>query len=517
MNQTKIIDLPADLVADLSTGRRITTTQEGWFNLVPINEVIFTSVQIDPFSSEENGQYYTNAVGLIGNTEAYGFYPEALLWLPRLQVYGAWDSSHEELYVFPDQTWTSMKANLVPFIEAQWGSYEGKEKIKYSTLKRPGKYPGAFDFISYGISNEAKEIRYNQCLAFLKKHEEAVLRHPKCISLEDAYTAFAKVYYVLGINDSNKENEWKEKCKTIFDYHPENRFHHEKETAAVCSWISADFGIQIFQKFLDKGEKKPEYAGGADLLSALFNDHPTIDLQIEKLAVENPKYTYVIVRCLETAKKWALTVINDKLAAKLKENSSALNSISELILRLRKAILSAPDGTYSENEIHQVRSQNVMDRVVKGWEHIKKKEYSQAEELVRSALADYPEDAQALFLDARLYWLSSNSPEAGIERARENLKIASRFDHYGVASLYNLLGCGLGELSRYDESRIAFEQAVETNPQDPMYVANLAEIWWKLERKDNAAKYAHKAKSLGSKAEFVEMILKEMKKPDEAR
>ncbi|WP_230457310.1 hypothetical protein [Leptospira santarosai] len=50
-----------------------------------------------------------------------------------------------------------MKSNLVPFIEAQWGSYRDKDKIKHITLKCPNKYPDAFDFVSYDISKEAKK------------------------------------------------------------------------------------------------------------------------------------------------------------------------------------------------------------------------------------------------------------------------------------------------------------------------------------------------------------------------
>ncbi|WP_061205757.1 IS66 family insertion sequence element accessory protein TnpA [Leptospira santarosai] len=507
---------PADLIADLRVGRKIETSSQGWFQLVSIDQVTFTSVTIEPFDSNEMGQYYTNAIGLIQETKHYGTYPEALVWLPRLEMYGAWDASHEELHVFPGQTWTNMKSNLVPFIEAQWGSYKGKDKIKHITLKRPSKYPDAFDFVSYNIPEEAEKIEFDQCFEFLAKHEQAILRHPGCSSLSDTYTALAKVYYVIGINNTDKENEWREKCKTIFGYHPENRFHHEKETAEICSWISEDFGIRIFRKLLDKDKKSPEYAGGADLLSALFNDRPSVVSPILKLA-ETPNYTHTILRCLETSKRWALTVINDELAAKLKKNQVALNAIGDLIVRLRKMILSAPEGTYTPKVIHSVRTQNVSDRVQKGWEHIQKKEYSLAEELVRSALAEYPEDAQALFLDARLCWLSSGSIEAGIQRAQENLTKATKFDSPAIARLHNLIGCGFDELLKNEAAILAFEQAAELEPKEPIYASNLAEMHWKMENKDTAAKYAHKAHSLGSKFEIVETILKESKKPSEKR
>ncbi|EMJ94161.1 tetratricopeptide repeat protein [Leptospira alstonii] len=504
-DQSNKNNLPEDLVSDLKIGRRrIETKSQGWFDLASIEEVKITSIQIGPFGSKENGQYHTEAVGLVKDTEHYEIYPEALIWLPRLEMYGAWDSSHDELHVFPDKTWTDMKSNLIPYIEAQWGSYKGKDKIQHLIVKHPNKYPGAFDFIEYDLINAVKNISASECLIFLKKHEQAILRHPGSISLESDYTALAKVYYILGINNPNEENEWREKCRTILNYHPKGRFYHEKETAAICSWISADFGIQIFQKLLDKGKKQPEYAGGADLISALFNDHPKIDSQIVKLA-ENPNYAPHLIRCLETAERWGLTLSNDEL----RKNRKALNSIADVILQIRNLILSAPEGSYPAKEIHLVRSKNVADRISKGWEHLKKKEYSKTEEFVRSALADYPEDAQALFLEARLYWLSSGSAETGMNRARENLLKATRFDTAGIGKLYNMIGCALDELGRYEEAIQTFQQAAEIDHQESIYPANLAEMYWKIGDKQTAAKYARKAKSLGSRLEIVETIFRE--------
>ncbi|EMJ64514.1 hypothetical protein FH581_014670 [Leptospira weilii] len=57
-----ILNLPQDLVDDLSPGRRI-ETEQGWFDLASIKEVHFNSVEIGPFKTEEIGQYYTNSIG----------------------------------------------------------------------------------------------------------------------------------------------------------------------------------------------------------------------------------------------------------------------------------------------------------------------------------------------------------------------------------------------------------------------------------------------------------------------
>ncbi|EMO31587.1 hypothetical protein [Leptospira santarosai] len=86
--------------ADLSVGRKIETSSS-WFQLVSIDQATFASVKIGPFDSDEMGQYYTNAIGLIQETEHYGTYPEALIWLSRLEMYGAWDAVTTNCTFFP--------------------------------------------------------------------------------------------------------------------------------------------------------------------------------------------------------------------------------------------------------------------------------------------------------------------------------------------------------------------------------------------------------------------------------
>ncbi|EMO61750.1 tetratricopeptide repeat protein [Leptospira borgpetersenii serovar Pomona str. 200901868] len=149
------------------------------------------------------------------------------------------------------------------------------------------------------------------------------------------------------------------------------------------------------------------------------------------------------------------------------------------------------------------------DRVERGWEHVRKEEYTQAEESVRSALSEYPEDAQALYLDTRLYRLISGSVEAGLQRAQNNLKRAAKFDSFGIAALYNLIGCSFEELSRNEEAIQAIEKATKIVPNESMYIANLAEIHWKIGNKQAAIEYAQKAKRLGKKSELIDAILKE--------
>ncbi|MDV6234546.1 hypothetical protein CH379_002755 [Leptospira ellisii] len=501
-----ILNLPDDLVRDLSTGRRIETGQ-GWFDLASLNEIQFSSVRIGPFLNEERGQYYTNSVGLVKNSEHYGEDPEILIWLPRIGLYGTWDSSHDELHVFPDRNWTSMKSNLVPFIEAQWGTYRGSDKANHRTLESAEEYAAAFDFIPYNLNETVRTFSDGDLNGFLDRYESAVLRHPNVSSLDDAYFALAESYFRLGQKDLDREEQWKNKCLRILDYYPADSFHRERDAAEICVWASAERGLKIFRDLLDKDKKQPEYAGGASLLSAFLVFYPELGesiLEISKI----PKHTAVVLRSLETAKRWALTVVNDPLAAKLKQDRGAMESLSQLVEKIDEIVLAAPPGTYSAEDVHKVRHKRIVDRLIQGWEHLKKREYTETEELLRSIFSDYSGDAEALFLDARLHWMKTGSPEEGMKRAEKNLLTAAEGDLEGRGRLHNLIGCALDEIGKWEESIPSFRKAEELCPQESMYTANLAEIFWKLEDKKRALRYAKKAKGMGNRSEIVEEIIR---------
>lgn len=437
-----ILNLPQDLVEDLTTVKRININSQGWFDLASIREIQFGSIQIGPFKTKENGQYYTNSVGLIKNSESYDESHELLVWLPRLQHYGTWDSSHDELNIFPDQAWTSMKSDLVPFIEAQWGTYEGANKIKHLTIKGISKYADTFDFIPYHLNETVEKLSDDQLIDFLDQYENIILRHPNVSTLDEAYFALAKVYFRLGQKDSNQKNVWKEKCLQILNYYPQGRFHREKDAAEICVWASAEFGLKVFKNLLEKNKRQPEYAGGASLVSAFlihFPDQWKSILEISKVKTN----TIGTLHSIETAKTWALNVTNNPLAAKLKQNQKTMNLISKLLTQIEEFILSAPLGEFSEQEIHEIRHKKIVDRLTQGWEYLKKKEYSKVEELLNSIFAAYEKDGEALFLDARLFWLKSGSAEEGMKRTEKNLLLASNGDRLGRGRLHNLISCAL--------------------------------------------------------------------------
>ncbi|PJZ57775.1 IS66 family insertion sequence element accessory protein TnpA [Leptospira barantonii] len=509
-------DIPEDLTRDLSEGRRLISSSQGWFDLASSREFKLTSVHIGPFHSKEEGQYYTHALGLVSNTEAYGEYHEALVWLPRLKSYGAWDASHEELHIFPGQTWTTMKTDLLPFIESQWSSSrEGKRTFQKRTVHRPNTYPGAFDFIPYRLKDQIKAAFDDEILKLLKRYETSILKHPNLASLTDAYFALANAYHRLGKNEPAEENSWKEKCIRILEYYPKNRFYHEREGAEIWGWASPKKNLLLFRELLNKEDKQPEYSGGASLVSSYLIHSPQEMKPLLELA-QDLKHTFAVLRCLYVAKRWALTVVNDRLAARLKGNKTAMLSLDDLIVAVEDRMLSAPES-YSESEIHEVRHRRVSDRISKGWEHLRKKEYSKTEECLASVLGEYPENGEALFLDARLVWIRSGSVEEGWKRATENLSKVNRADSSGIGKLHNCIGCALDEIGKFSEAIESFRLAEESDPKESIYPANRAEMFWKLGDEKSASLYARKSKKMGNKSEIVETILKKTAKPSQIR
>lgn len=98
-----ILNIPQDLVEDLTT---VSTPilKAGSISLPfeKSNSVPYKSARL----RQKKTDNYTNSVGLIKNSESYDESHEILVWLPRLQHYGTWDSSHDKLHIFPNQTWT---------------------------------------------------------------------------------------------------------------------------------------------------------------------------------------------------------------------------------------------------------------------------------------------------------------------------------------------------------------------------------------------------------------------------
>ena len=75
---------------------------------------------------DDAGSYVVPAANLVAACSG-DYAPEHLLtWIPALERYGTWDSSHEELFVFSGATWSDIARDPLPYVNAQWAEDETK-------------------------------------------------------------------------------------------------------------------------------------------------------------------------------------------------------------------------------------------------------------------------------------------------------------------------------------------------------------------------------------------------------
>ncbi len=212
------------------------------------------------------------------------------------------------------------------------------------------------------------------------------------------------------------------------------------------------------------------------------------------------------------------------LVHRLLHHYGTINDVDHLI-PLAQAVLGAPPGTLSvkneegraeDDERVRRRTQRWLTsaRVAKGFQRQLAGDLGEARALCDAALADEPNDAQALFLDARLCWLEQESPQAGIDRAEANFARANAEDRVGRAKLLNVAGCACDELKRWPEALGFFIRAHELTP-DPMFLCNIAECHFKLGQFADAVRFASQAARKGKRTAIIEQILREHGGDDE--
>src|SRR5690606_20169937 len=81
-------------------------------------------------------------------------------------------------------------------------------------------------------------------------------------------------------------------------------------------------------------------------------------------------------------------------------------------------------------------------------------------------------------------------------------------DAYALSRIYNHYGCLLDAEQRYKEALPYFEKAAQTYPEEIIYTANVAEIYYKLKEASKALQYANKCSDKGYTSDMMSEILK---------
>lgn len=139
------------------------------------------------------------------------------------------------------------------------------------------------------------------------------------------------------------------------------------------------------------------------------------------------------------------------------------------------------------------------------WDLVANKQYDLAHEKCDTIKSIDQSYGFAYFLEARLLWYKE-----GFEAcyAKRDYFIAkTKHEPSALAHIYNSYGCLLDQELDYKESIIYFEKAITTNPNEGMYVCNLAEMYCKLKESKKAMHFAKKAKKLGHQSAILNSIL----------
>lgn len=140
------------------------------------------------------------------------------------------------------------------------------------------------------------------------------------------------------------------------------------------------------------------------------------------------------------------------------------------------------------------------------WNDLKNKDWDLAEQKADAILVMDATIGQVYFLKARLLWLREGIP-AYLAQQDSFIEKCSH-DIAAVARLYNLSGCALDAEKRYEEALPYFKKAALQMPEETMFVANVAEIYYKLGKPKEALKHAKAAQANGNLGEILAEIIK---------
>ena len=134
---------------------------------------------------------------------------------------------------------------------------------------------------------------------------------------------------------------------------------------------------------------------------------------------------------------------------------------------------------YPENEnFRSLKHKGLLSILQSAWNDVKEKNFSEAHRKCDAILAMDPSMGQAYFLKGRLIWLEEGI-QAYLVQADDFYKKATG-DRAGLARLYNMTGCAYDELKDPARAIPFFEKAAAEVPEEAMYIANIAECYYKV-------------------------------------
>lgn len=136
---------------------------------------------------------------------------------------------------------------------------------------------------------------------------------------------------------------------------------------------------------------------------------------------------------------------------------------------------------------------------------LEQKQYHKAKKICKKQIQLQPDFAILYFYEARLLFYTKGYAAS---YAQENYFIEKTAkEPYALARIYNHYGCLLDEEKRYKEALTYFDKAYNAYPKEIFYLANKAEILYKLKETEKAVKYAKQCVEMGYDSDFINKLL----------
>lgn len=256
------------------------------------------------------------------------------------------------------------------------------------------------------------------------------------------------------------------------------------------------------KRFTDLNIKQPILQTNLPKKILLYSDAFDRTKWLE-IAIDTEKLYIILVQHNATTFEIFLTVniedatvtLNLKIEEQFIEfNSWKKNIHKESLLDIQKKIKEKKDRNYKNSLWNEI---NVL---------MQNKEFIQALEKCKKAIQENPEDGMLYFYEARLLFYM-NGTEACFAKEDYFMK-KTKNDTFAHAHMHNNFGCMLDQVLKYKEALSYFEKANELVPEMAIYVANKAEIHYKLKNRKEAISFAKEAQEKGDTSEIVKEILK---------
>ncbi|HBS05466.1 MAG TPA: hypothetical protein DEA96_10900, partial [Leptospiraceae bacterium] len=180
-------------------------------------------------------------------------------------------------------------------------------------------------------------------------------------------------------------------------------------------------------------------------------------------------------------------------------------SIAEASSRLFNALDEQKHRLPENENFRSLKQKGLLSILQSAWNDVKEKNFIEAHRKCDAILSMDSSMGQAYFLKGRLIWLEQGIP-AYLVQAEDFYRKATG-DRAGLARLYNMTGCAYDELKDRRKAISYFEKAAAEVPEEAMYIANIAECYYKLKDSEKALQYARQAQKKGANSEIVQEIL----------